>query len=155
LSDLVWRRFSDDEIDNFKRWSSMFTTLWEWSNTVLQMNILLQRWNFNNPEDNIRCLVTNTDVKITGKFLKRWYSTIFSRKTSRSFVKDKRDWRIDYNLVEASGRHASKFKLNWKQIEEINNYKSKANNVFKYKNFLEFIKKWNTRDYFLFLYRVK
>lgn len=159
LSDVIGRELTDFEIDNFKRWSDMFTDVWTWTNTIIQLDILLKRWNFNHPEMTLRWFAASPryDSKLVSKFLSRWYSAAYSRKTSRDFVKDKRDWVINNNIVDESWWHWTRARLDLKKkmVEEINNYKWSENNRFHYKDFLEFAKNWNIRDYLLFIYKPK
>ena len=159
LSDVIGRELTEFEIENFKRWSDMFTDVWTWSNTILQLDILLKWWNFNHPEMPLKSFAASSryDSKLVWKFLARWYSCAYARKTSADFVRDKKDGIIDNNLVEASGWHWTRARLDIKSkmVEEINNYKWSKNNKFHYKNFLEFAKNGNIKDYLLFIYEVK
>jgi hypothetical protein len=159
VSDVIGRALSVAEVDNFKRWSDMFTDLWEGSNTIVQMDIILKRWNFNHPELQLGCYASTPWMKdkMVGKFLLRWYDITYARTTWYDFVKDKGDGTVDNTMFESTGRHSTRaiFDKQTGYIIEINNYDWEKNNMFSYKDFLWFARNWNLRDYVLVVYKKK
>lgn len=157
LSDVIGRELSKQEQDSFLEFSSMFSELWDWSNILFQLNMITKRWNYNNPQDKLRAYIPFKFLKDrnTWKFMLRGYPIVYSRIAWSDFVRDRNaDGIINWNNFEKKQRHATRFKFKDKEIIEINNYKWTEYNKFRYENFLEFIKNWNTWN-FAVLYKIR